>query len=161
VCSEPVDALVTARRARHEASAAAPVTVGAQFEIEARFASRAAAPTIRLRFSDSEHLDVVVDAAARDVTVDRSSASADTRAHGGYATILPPAGSSGELGLRIFVDGSIVEVFTSDGRCATLRFYPVAPPPWTVEVSAAAEHDEVTVWELAPTIAGPAAGGGR
>jgi beta-fructofuranosidase len=51
-------------------------------------------------------------------------------------------------GVRIFLDGSVVEVFTSAGRSITCRVYPTAPPPWEIEAP-----DGTTVWELARTIA--------
>ena len=54
--------------------------------------------------------------------------------------------------MRVFVDGSIVEVFTSAGRSVTTRVYPTHAPPWTLEAP-----EGVMVWELAAVFeTGPA-----
>ena len=45
---------------------------------------------------------------------------------------------------RIFLDGSVLEVFTSSGRVLSTRVYPTTPPPWRVEAPSNARH-----WPLA------------
>ncbi|MFT4122259.1 MAG: glycoside hydrolase family 32 protein [Microbacteriaceae bacterium] len=116
-------------------------TVGAQTEI---VLPTAITGRIRLRYSAAEHLDVVVDAEAGTVAVDRSRSSADERADGGVAVArMAFDDSSGRPAVRVFVDGSVIEVFTSAGRVITTRAYPTQPPPWTIE---APEH--ALAWEL-------------
>ena len=71
---------------------------------------------------------------ANTLTVDRTAASTDPAAHGGTATAHDAFDdATGRPAARIFVDGSIVEVFTSAGRVLTTRVYPVTPPPWQIE----------------------------
>ncbi len=102
---------------------------------------------IRLRFSDTEYLDVQVNADT--VTIDRDHASSDPRAHGGQATAHDAfAPDAGRPALRLFLDGSILEAFTSSGRVLTPRVYPTTPPPWTV-VDA---PEGTQVWQLAPAV---------
>ncbi|WP_439692647.1 glycoside hydrolase family 32 protein [Curtobacterium sp. SP.BCo] len=99
---------------------------------------------IRFRFSDTEFLDVVVDTDADTLTVDRSCASADPRADRSPAVVRRPFdGASDRPAVRVLLDGSVVEVFTSAGRSVTTRVYPVQAPPWTVEAPTGA-----TWWPL-------------
>ena len=112
--------------------------------------SEIVAPTaparLRLRFGETEHVEVVLDAEADTLTIDRTNASADL-ADGGRAMTAPGAfdAATGRPAARIFVDGSIIEVFASAGRVLTTRVYPVNPPPWHLETTADGQ-----VWELAP-----------
>jgi beta-fructofuranosidase len=112
--------------------------------------SEIVAPTaparLRLRFGETEHAEVVLDAEADTLTIDRTNASADLAASG-EAVTAPDAfdAATGRPAARIFVDGSIIEVFTSAGRVLTTRVYPVNPPPWHLETTPDGE-----VWELAP-----------
>lgn len=102
---------------------------------------------LTLHFGEGEHLDVTCDADADTVTIDRSRAGADADSHGGGASTATAAGafdgSSDRPAVRIFLDGSVVEVFTSAGRVLTTRVYPENPPPWRIE----APHG-CTVWQL-------------
>ena len=41
--------------------------------------------------------------------------------------------------------GVVVELFRDDGAVATIRFYPLAPPPWTIELTAG---DALELWAL-------------
>ncbi|HEY3558433.1 MAG TPA: GH32 C-terminal domain-containing protein, partial [Kribbella sp.] len=41
--------------------------------------------------------------------------------------------SSGRPAARIFLDGSVLEVFTSAGRVLSTRVYPTTPPTWQLE----------------------------
>jgi beta-fructofuranosidase len=128
------------------AGAPAPVAgarVGAQCEIVVPTAPAC----VRLRFSPTEHFDVVLDSEANALTVDRNAASTDPASHGGEAVASDAFDdSTGHPAARIFVDGSIVEVFTSAGRVLTTRVYPVTPPPWELEAPEGCE-----VWSLAAT----------
>lgn len=114
--------------------------IGAQAEI----VLPAATGRLRLRFGEDEYLDVLLDEAAGTIEVDGHAASVDERAHGRRASATDAFDASSERpGLRVFVDGSVVEIFTSAGRSLTTRVYPVTPPPWRVEAPEGAQ-----VWEL-------------
>lgn len=142
VRSAPVPAVQQLRV--DEGAPADGAVVGAQCEIVVP------SPTgrIRLQFGQAEHLDVSCDTETNSVTVDRSRAGADADSHGGAATIVTVAdafdATADRPALRVFVDGSTVEVFTSAGRVLTTRVYPASPPPWRVEAP-----DGCTVWTLA------------
>ena len=104
-----------------------------------------------LRFGSDEHFDITVDWVSGTVTVDRSCASADPRAHRGAVAFPEPLCAAGaRLTLIAYVDGSIVEVFTNSGRCATVRVYPTAPPPWRLEVLGSKVDDHISCWSLNP-----------
>jgi beta-fructofuranosidase len=47
--------------------------------------------------------------------------------------------------IRILVDGSIVELFTSAGKVLTTRVYPTTPSPWRIK-----SPTDTLVWELGP-----------
>jgi beta-fructofuranosidase len=115
--------------------------IGAQCEIVVPTAPA----HVRLCFSATEHLDVVLEAEANILTVDRTAASTDPAAHGGTATAHDAFDdATGRPAARIFIDGSIVEVFTSAGQVLTTRVYPVTPPPWQIEAPEGSE-----IWTLA------------
>ena len=118
--------------------------VGAQCEIIVPTASA----HVRLHFGEAEHLDVTLHSDTNSVTVDRTTASTDPDAHGGTATASDAFDdTTGRPAARIFVDGSIIEVFTSAGRVLTTRVYPVNPPPWRVEAP-----EECEVWALTTNV---------
>ncbi|GAA3616982.1 glycoside hydrolase family 32 protein [Microlunatus ginsengisoli] len=100
---------------------------------------------VRLQFGDEEYLEVICDAEANALIIDRTGASSRADVHGGTVTA-PDAfdAAAGRPAARIFVDGSVVEVFTSAGRVLTTRVYPVGAPPWRI-----AAPDGCTVWALA------------
>ncbi|TDW15037.1 glycoside hydrolase family 32 protein [Kribbella kalugense] len=96
-----------------------------------------------IHFSDQERLEIELDADS--LTIDRSHASLDEHAHGGRMQVTDAFDPSSRLpAARIFLDGSVVEVFTSAGRVLSTRIYPTTPPPWRVEAPENAQH-----WELA------------
>lgn len=124
-------------------------TVGAQAEIVVPPVSG----TVRLRFGTGEWLDVALDIDAGTVTLDRSNAgphTADAERAVSSAAFAP----GDETAVRIFVDGSVVEIFTSAGRSITSRVYPTTPPPWHVEAPGGSQ-----VWDLARTISAAATPG--
>ena len=89
-------------------------------------------------------LHLVLEAEANILAVDRTAASTDPAAHGGIATAHAAFDDSTRRpAARIFVDGSIIEVFTSAGQVLTTRVYPLTPPPWRVEAP-----DGCEVWAL-------------
>ncbi|KAB1197978.1 MULTISPECIES: glycoside hydrolase family 32 protein [Haloferax] len=86
------------------------------------------------------------------VTVDREHSS---RHHDvdRESRSMPVDGES--LSLRVFVDGSVLELFANDGSCLTTRVYPVRPDADGVSVAAVSDSPEGTVeldgfdaWEL-------------
>ncbi len=88
---------------------------------------------------------MAVDADRGTVLIDRGQASMDPRAIGGVISISDAFAANATV--RAFVDGSVVELFTSAGRAATVRFYPTSPPPWSLEVLGGAT-DSVRIWHL-------------
>jgi beta-fructofuranosidase len=58
------------------------------------------------------------------------------------STTLP----DGRPWLRVFLDGSVIEAFTSAGRAATTRTYPVGHTGWTVRIEGASSA--VHAWNL-------------
>lgn len=120
-------------------------TVGAQIDI---VVPAPATGCVRLRFSATEYLDISIDAEANTVTIDRTNASSDARAHSGCAVAASAFDDSASRpAVRVLVDGSIVEVFTSAGRALTTRVYPTQMPPWVVECPA-----QALVWQLRASI---------
>lgn len=113
-------------------------------------ASAASGPCrLRLRFGAEEYLDIIVDAVAGTVVVDREHASADPRADGGVSAASGLDGlrnRAGEGSVRGFMDGSILELFVPDGPAFTVRMYPTTPPPWRVELSGDPDA-RAMVWE--------------
>ncbi len=118
----------------------------AQLELEATM-TLGAQLTIRVQFSDQEHLHIHADRDRRVVILDRNHASTDLRAAGGVTQIADAFGDDGPADLRIFLDGSVLEVFTSAGRVATMRYYPTAPPPYRVKITSG-DPDAVRIWQL-------------
>ena len=115
--------------------------LGAQFEIVVPTAPA----RVRVHFGRAEHLDIVLQADQNSLTVDRTAASTDPHAHRGTATADDAFDEASDRpAASIFVDGSIIEVFTSAGRVLTTRVYPVSPPPWRVEAPEGCE-----AWTLA------------
>lgn len=116
-------------------------TLGAQAEV---VLPTAVSGRIRLRFSPAEHLDIVIDAEADTIAIDRSRASSDERADREPCSAAAAFDdSSARPAVRLFLDGSVVEVFTSAGRALTTRVYPTQPPPWQLE-----GPEQLLVWSL-------------
>ncbi len=142
LASEPIPAVAALRVG--DPRPADGAVIGGQAEI----AVPATTGTLRLRFGDDEHLDIRLDPAAGTVEIDRDAASADDRAHRGRAVATGAFDPRSERpGVRVFVDGSVVEVFTSAGRSFTTRVYPLAAPPWRVEAPEGSR-----VWDLESAI---------
>jgi len=134
LCTEPHPAVDVLRSG--VPTSAAGATIGAQAEVVLPVPVTG---RIRFRFSDAEFLDVVVDTEADTLTVDRASASVDRRADRSPSVIRRPFDEASDRpAVRVLLDGSVVEVFTSAGRSVTTRVYPVQAPPWTLEAPAEA-----------------------
>lgn len=124
--------------------------IPAQSEIEATIARGPGSAGINIRFSGTELLQMSVDRVNHVVTIDRTAASKDPRATGGTITVPPTAPITGEpLQLSVYLDGSIMEIFTSDGSVATIRIYPLSAPPWILETLGIGEADGMKVHALA------------
>lgn len=99
----------------------------------------------------SEYLDIRHDRASGQLVVDRDHASLDPRARGGSYRLPCPADKP--LDLRILIDHSIAELFTSTGQTLTVRFYPVGEGPWHLQAHAAPDarlQYTVDAWNLRP-----------
>lgn len=88
--------------------------------------------------------------AGAEVLVDRSASCATCGAY--RNTMAIPAEAASQIGaLRIFVDHSVITVFTASGRVLTARVYPDATSTgvWLVGGSLGATF-AVTAWAMAP-----------
>ncbi len=120
-----------------ESRPAEGATVGAQCEIELPTAPA----RLRLRFDDTQQLEITADADSNSLTIERTDGTA-----GAGRTVSASAAfqaTSSRPAVRVFIDGSIVEVFTSAGRVLTTRAYPTTPPPWPLDAST-----DAVVWDL-------------
>ncbi|BDZ48545.1 hypothetical protein GCM10025867_07860 [Frondihabitans sucicola] len=111
-----------------------------------------------LRFSERECLEILIDWDGGTISIDRSRASSDPRADGrsvGFAA----AGltETRRIGLDVFVDGSIVELFTSAGDVATMRVYPAEPGAMDVEVTNVDTASTGSAWPMRASADGRAA----
>jgi beta-fructofuranosidase len=94
---------------------------------------------------------IVYESASGQLWVDRERASLDpepSRERRGAAVQLA---ADGTLGLRVFVDGSVVEVFAADGTCLTSRVYPTRPDSLGIALGARggrAPVRRVDAWDM-------------
>ncbi|WP_350278361.1 glycoside hydrolase family 32 protein [Kribbella sp. HUAS MG21] len=96
-----------------------------------------------IHFSDEERLVIELDADS--LTIDRTAASLDRHAHGVRMEVGDAFDPSADRpAARIFLDGSVLEIFTSAGRVLSTRIYPTSPPTWHIEAPAEAQY-----WPLA------------
>ena len=146
LASSPVPGMEQLRGAPLEAERVGAGTqvraVPAQFELEA---SSTGVARLTMAFSATERVTISLDAVTRSVDVDATAASADARAAGTRFAFDEPGDPGDEISVRLFVDGSVAELFTASGRVATFRLYPLAPPPWAVRYDGAGS---LTGWPL-------------
>lgn len=143
LCTEPHPALVDLRVG--EACPADGAALAAQSEL---VVPSGVAGRVRLRFAADEWVDIELDPLRGTVTIDTDHASTDARARGGRVVAFDAFDeASDRAALRVFLDGSVLEAFTSAGRSLTTRAYPLSGSGWTVE----APHG-VTLWNLARTV---------
>lgn len=114
--------------------------VGAQTEL----AVPHTAGRVVLRFGAKERVELVLDLDAGTLLIDGEHASDDRRADR-WRVLIEDAFdlTSPAPAIRLFQDGSVLEVFTSGGKVATARAYPTQAPPWRIE----APHGSL-VWAL-------------
>ncbi len=153
LASAPLDALQDLRVEPIAATAGAGTTMvddlPAQFEADLDLHGSSGETRLSLRCGE-EHLDIVLDWTAGTITIDRDHASLDPSAEeGGYPFEEPALRERGSVSLRWYVDGSVSELFTGSGRCATARFYPTTPPPWRLQITGSTGSDTIRVWRLA------------
>jgi beta-fructofuranosidase len=100
----------------------------------------------------AEETRIVYDRARGELAIDRarsSIGSAPERTTVGGAC---PLDADGRLRLRVFLDGSIIEVFANDTACLTARAYPTRPDSTGVALFAeggAATARSLDLWEMA------------
>lgn len=88
----------------------------------------------RIACGEREWIDVRLDVEENVLTVSRDNASVDSRAHRGVMSVADAFNPDRSAdAIRVFVDGSIIEAFTSAGRVLSTRVYPTSPPPWKIE----------------------------
>lgn len=121
--------------------------IGAQAELAIPHVSG----VTRIDFGRDEWLTLEVDIRSGSLTIDRSRSSRDPRAVRRTITIR----NAFDVGAvrpaaRVLLDGSTLEVFTSAGRAAATRIYPLSAPPWRVTAA-----EDVLVWALQGTVQGP------
>lgn len=142
LCTEPHPVVEALRRG--SARPADGAVLGAQSEIVVPVADG----RVRLRFGPDEWVDVELDSHERTVTIDTDHASTDARARGGRVVATEAFdGGSDRPALRLFLDGSVIEAFTSAGRSLTTRAYPVSGAGWSAEAP-----EEASVWNLAHSV---------
>jgi beta-fructofuranosidase len=141
--------------AAESASGADPVAlgeVGCTFDLTARLEATGKTGLRLVTAPDgAEYLDILLDAEAGELVVDRDHASLDPRARGG--TYKMPCPSGRPVNVRVVVDRSIAEIFLSTGQVLTARFYPVGEGPWRLEARTAPGarlHYTIDAWELLP-----------
>lgn len=142
VCVEPLPGLEHLRAG--EPSTGHEVEISAQAELEIPHSSN----VTRVEFGSSEWLQLEVDIQSNSLTIDRSGSSRDPRASREPITISNAFDADSQRpAARVLLDGSTLEVFTSAGRAATTRVYPLSAPPWRVTAG-----KDVLVWVLRSTV---------
>ena len=124
-----------------------------QFELQAtvRLDDADAVELTVLETPDGQERTPIRYTATNEVIVDRTHASTDPQAttDSQRMTVRP---YDAPLSLRVFVDGSIVEVFANERQCLTSRVYPERPDATGISLSALGGTATVTgldCWELA------------
>ena len=106
-------------------------------EIDARFAAGRSF-LLRLRSEKNETY--------AEIAYDPKNKDAEFRVNGTRASL----GTSGPLSLRIFVDGSVLEVFANDCMVLTARVYTVPSTPLLLEVSDITALESLDSWQMRP-----------
>ncbi|MGA2742277.1 MAG: glycoside hydrolase family 32 protein [Bryobacteraceae bacterium] len=123
-----------------------------QAEIDPGDAPRAGL-MLRIASDRSEQTLVYYDRDARLVCVDRSQSSTDKSADRDMQSGPFLLGRGETLRLRIFLDGSVVEIFANDRFCLTARVYPAGPRSTGVALYASggsARMVSFEAWEMRP-----------
>lgn len=108
---------------------------------------------------DEETL-LVYDRAARALLVRRDKSSQDPAAAKDPCSMPLDLSDDGRLRLRVFLDRSVLEIFTEDGRCLTTRVYPSRPDGLGIDafaIGGAAKVASLEAWEMESIWAAPQA----
>jgi beta-fructofuranosidase len=125
------------------------------FEIELDLTESDSILTIGLSCSDGDFASITVHAAACYLLLRRECEGSDARSNRDAFTF-PIGASDGRRHLRILVDRSVIEMFSSSGRAATARVYPTSPESWAIQTSRRGGDIAVRVHVLGlPAQAGP------
>lgn len=141
LCSEPHPAVEALRVG--SGRPADDATIGAQAEIVVP----AVSGTVRIQYDEDHWLDIVLDLDAGTLTLDRSAAGGGSGVDTRDATSIRAFSDRTDWAARVFLDGSVIEIFTSAGRSLTSRVYPTTPPPWNLHAPAG-----TVVWDVARSI---------
>lgn len=142
LCSEPHPAVAELRigQARPANNEALPA--------QAELVIPAVNGRVRLVFGDDEWVDIDMDIDQNTVSVDTRHASKESRAHGRRVSAPRAFDSQSERpGVRVLIDGSVLEVFTNGGRSLTERAYPLSGSGWSVSAPTG-----TLLWELRGTV---------
>jgi beta-fructofuranosidase len=161
----PAPELAEAREG--EALSTALALDGEERLLDARGAALELDCTLRLGDAEAVGLSVLESPAATErtvirydgetVTVDRSESGGDERVnrapHRMPVGDLPGGDDDADLSLRVFVDGSTLELFANERRCLTTRVYPTRSDADRVSAFAVGGCAEVTVdaWTMVGT----------
>jgi len=148
----PAAELETLRGKRLEADNVAGDCLEIQAEIDPGDAPQAGLK-LRIAPDRSEQTLVYYDRDQRLICVDRSQSSTDRSADRGMQSGPFMLGRGEPLRLRIFLDGSVIEIFANDRFCLSARVYPAGPRSTGVALYASggtAQMVKFEAWEMRP-----------
>jgi beta-fructofuranosidase len=128
---------------------------GDRLELRVEVAPGSAPCTLALRCApdDSEATVLRYDPAAQTLSVDRMGASLSPETVRDVRMAPLALQPDEPLSLRIFLDGSIIEVFANRRCCLTTRVYPERPDSTGIRLAAgdgSVRVEGITAWEMAP-----------
>ena len=106
---------------------------------------------LRVAPDRSEQTPIYYDRDQKLLCVDRSQSSTDARADRGMQSGPFLLGRGEPLRLRLFLDGSVIEIFANDRFCLTARVYPAGPRSTGVALHASggtAKMVSLEAWEM-------------
>ena len=101
----------------------------------------------------AEETRIVYDRSHGVMAVDRRRASLNPATRSDLREVAVHPAADGSLGLRIFVDGSVVEIFASDGTSISSRVYPSRPDSTSIGLfteSGTAVVRSLDIWRMSP-----------
>ena len=133
------------------------VSLGACFEIETEIAGGDAAQIgllLRLAPDGSEQTRLTYDREKQTLEIDREHSSLNPASDRSPQSGPLVLAENENLRLRVFVDGSIIEVYANDRFCLTSRVYPTLNgADWTVFAEGGAAHViSLRAWPLRPAV---------
>jgi beta-fructofuranosidase len=115
-------------------------------ELEAALRPGSGGLRLRAAPNGAEHTDIRYDAERQQVVVDTRAASLNDKVTGGAYTLPARPDANGQVRLRLFLDRSVLEVFTPEGGCLAARIYPTRED--SLGVSAAGDVAALEAWEM-------------